>query len=49
MKATVLGSGIEVGGIGVNRHGLEELETSFKISLNPVLTTLNGHPNYLNW
>ena len=49
VKATVLGSGIEVGGIGVNRHGVEELEASFKISLNPVLTVLDGHPTYLNW
>jgi len=49
MKATVLGSGIEMAGVGVNKHGLEELERSFKISLNPVLTVLAGHPTYLDW
>jgi hypothetical protein len=47
IKTSILGTGIEVSGVGVNRHCLEE--RSFKISLNPVLKVFAGHPTYLDW
>lgn len=43
----VLGTGVDMSGVGVNRHMPEE--RSYKISLNPVQQVLDNHPTYLKW
>jgi len=43
----VLGSGVDMSGVGMNRHMPEE--RSYKISLNPVQQVLANHPTYLKW
>jgi len=47
IKTMVLGTGIEVSGVGINKHRLEE--KSFTITLDPVLNALGDHPTYLEW
>jgi hypothetical protein len=43
----VLGTGLDISGVGVNRHFPEE--RSYKISLNPVQQVFANHPTYLKW